>query len=70
MNKNHGQNQIKKSSAYAAIALALLAGSVFLSACNTVSGAGQDLKDASDATKRAITGDSSSDEHGETRDKK
>ncbi len=32
---------------------------VLLAACNTVSGAGQDLKDASDATKKAITGDDS-----------
>lgn len=28
-----------------------------LAACSTVSGAGQDLKDASDGTRRAITGD-------------
>ncbi|MBL8759708.1 MAG: entericidin EcnA/B family protein [Phycisphaerae bacterium] len=43
----------------AAIALALVAGSALLAACNTVSGAGQDLKDASEATKKAITGDDS-----------
>ena len=42
-----------------ALALTLLAGAALLSACNTVSGAGQDLKDASDATKKAITGDDS-----------
>ena len=47
------------TTARAAIALALLTGAALLSACNTVSGAGQDLKDASDATKKAITGDDS-----------
>lgn len=47
------------TTARAAIALTLLAGAALLSACNTVSGAGQDLKDASDATKKAITGDDS-----------
>jgi predicted small secreted protein len=43
----------------AAVALALIAGSAVLAACNTVSGAGQDLKDASAATKKVITGDES-----------
>lgn len=48
-----------KTTVRAMIALTLLAGSACLVACNTVSGAGQDLKDASDATKKAITGDDS-----------
>lgn len=52
-------NQTRMTTVRAAIALALLAGSACLVACNTVSGAGQDLKDASDATKKAITGDDS-----------
>lgn len=43
----------------AAVALALITGSAVLAACNTVSGAGQDLKDASEATRKAITGDDS-----------
>ncbi len=43
----------------AALAMTLLAAAALLSACNTVSGAGQDLKDASEATKKAITGDDS-----------
>jgi len=37
-----------------AIALALVAGTLFISACNTVSGAGEDLKSASKETKDAI----------------
>ena len=36
------------------IALALVAGTLILSACNTVSGAGDDLKSASEETKEAI----------------
>lgn len=36
------------------IALALVAGSLILSACNTVSGAGKDLQSASEETKEAI----------------
>ena len=36
------------------IALALVAGSLILSACNTVSGAGKDLQSASEETKDAI----------------
>ncbi|MFO0835506.1 MAG: hypothetical protein U0638_11085 [Phycisphaerales bacterium] len=51
-----GQNRVS-TGVRAALALTLLAGAALLSACNTVSGAGQDLKDASDATKKAITGD-------------
>lgn len=52
-------NQTRMTTVRAVIVLALLAGSACLVACNTVSGAGQDLKDASDATKKAITGDDS-----------
>ncbi|NUQ52767.1 MAG: hypothetical protein HUU19_08735 [Phycisphaerales bacterium] len=54
MNQNRVSTGVR-----AALALTLLAGSALLAACNTVSGAGQDLKDASDATKKAITGDDS-----------
>ncbi len=54
MNQNRVSTGVR-----AAIALALVVGSALLAACNTVSGAGQDLKDASDATKKAITGDES-----------
>ena len=36
------------------IALAIVAGSLILSACNTVSGAGKDLQSASEETKEAI----------------
>lgn len=36
------------------IALALIAGSLLVSACNTVSGAGKDLQSASEETKDAI----------------
>lgn len=55
-----------KTTIRAMIALTLLTGSACLGACNTVSGAGQDLKDASEATKKAITGDDS----GSTTEKK
>lgn len=36
------------------IALALMAGTLLISACNTVSGAGEDLQSASQETKEAI----------------
>ncbi len=41
-----------------AIAAVLAAWALAAAACNTVSGAGRDLQEASDGTKRAITGDS------------
>jgi len=38
-------------------ALCLLASSAMLAACNTVEGAGEDLKKASQNTRKAIAGD-------------
>jgi predicted small secreted protein len=47
----------RQSLAKLSLAALLAAYALSLAACNTVSGAGQDLKDASDGTKRAIQGD-------------
>ena len=42
------------------VGLAILAAGAVLGGCNTVSGVGQDIQDASSATKKAITGSDSS----------
>ena len=44
----------------AMVALVFLAAGAVLGGCNTVSGVGQDIQDASSATKKAITGGDSS----------
>lgn len=47
----------RQTAAKLTIAALLAAYAVALAGCNTVSGAGQDLKDASEGTKKAIQGD-------------